>query len=192
MSYIVNHIHAKLYYYLQYLTIGECVSCFIIVLFALVVFYLVRHQTATKRAVISILLKTIYLTLLFAITILGRRQFQASFPNQFFASFDVLLSGNGDIVFDILFNIVLFVPAGILFAIDNSFKKTNLIIFLLTLFIETVQAVTRRGLFELSDILANYIGGMCGYILYSFMRHCIRRGRKHNTQYIERVERTKQ
>jgi glycopeptide antibiotics resistance protein len=69
----------------------------------------------------------------------------------------------------IIFNIVMFVPVGILFPIFNEkFRKPYLIIgtgILFTGLIECIQFITHRGIFELDDLFNNILGTIIGYCL---------------------------
>lgn len=68
---------------------------------------------------------------------------------------------------NIILNILLFVPLGVLLPMGlkrfKSFWKTYLAGFLLTLGIESLQLFLKKGIFELDDILNNTIGAMIGY-----------------------------
>jgi len=68
---------------------------------------------------------------------------------------------------NIILNIFLFVPLGFLLPMGikklRVFWKIYLVGFLLTLGIETLQLLLRRGVFELDDILNNTTGAMIGY-----------------------------
>ncbi|MFG1731564.1 VanZ family protein [Paenibacillus sp. 843] len=69
-----------------------------------------------------------------------------------------------------LFNIIMFIPMGILLPFISqkckAFKWLLLVVVSSTLFIETYQTLTGAGLFELDDIINNTLGGIFGYQLY--------------------------
>lgn len=69
---------------------------------------------------------------------------------------------------ELLLNFCMLLPLGVLFpwATKRSFGMTVLAGLLLILLIEFAQLLTRRGWFELSDIVDNIIGVMIGYLLY--------------------------
>ena len=75
---------------------------------------------------------------------------------------------------NILGNIVLFVPLGLLIPLtyNNAQRlyKTFLIILASVFSIETFQFVTMLGSFDIDDIILNCIGGMIGYLLFYFLR----------------------
>jgi len=67
-------------------------------------------------------------------------------------------------------NILLFVPYGFCFAWYRCRKGiwfTGLFVsFTTSFFIETMQLVTERGIFQLDDIITNTIGGILGVMLF--------------------------
>ncbi len=71
-------------------------------------------------------------------------------------------------------NILLFIPYGFLY--HAAFRKewpvlnAGLIGFVTTLSIETMQLVTKRGIFQLDDILFNTAGTVVGALLYYIVR----------------------
>lgn len=79
----------------------------------------------------------------------------------------VLRYHNFQLLWQILLNILLFVPLGILLAInrDRSAKATVLTGFGLSLCIELCQLVFRLGLFEWDDILHNGAGCALGILV---------------------------
>ncbi|MRX73874.1 hypothetical protein GJU40_17200 [Bacillus lacus] len=81
----------------------------------------------------------------------------------------------------IVFNILMFVPLGILLPLYSSrFMKFKWILigsFVATLMIETFQVVTGRGIFELDDIFHNTLGGVLGYQLFMLIHTVIQKKR---------------
>lgn len=71
---------------------------------------------------------------------------------------------------NIILNILMFVPFGFLLPFLSkkfqAFWKTYLAGFAFTLFIEVVQLILRRGIFELDDLMNNTVGAMIGYGCY--------------------------
>lgn len=73
-----------------------------------------------------------------------------------------LTTGRGQLVG----NIVLFIPVGFLFPVVVNRKKWYAVFasgLVFSLLIECIQLVTKRGCFDLDDILFNVIGEMIGY-----------------------------
>lgn len=76
-------------------------------------------------------------------------------------------------------NILLFIPYGFCFAWYRAWKpvfwKCTGWGFVTSLFIEVVQLVTKRGVFQIDDILTNTLGCILGGILFGFFRWCFRK-----------------
>lgn len=72
---------------------------------------------------------------------------------------------------NIVLNILMFVPYGFLVPLLNkkvqAFWKVYLLGFLATLFIEVMQLVLGKGIFEPDDLLGNTLGAMIGYGVYA-------------------------
>lgn len=77
----------------------------------------------------------------------------------------------------IIFNIIMFIPLGLLLPLYNDkFKRfipTLLVSLGITLGIECIQLVTNMGIFELDDIFHNTLGGVIGFFLISGILDCI-------------------
>lgn len=74
---------------------------------------------------------------------------------------------------NIILNILMFVPFGFLLPLfSDRFKKfywTLGLSFLFTFGIESTQYITKRGIFEVDDIMNNWIGALIGYSLVMFL-----------------------
>lgn len=80
---------------------------------------------------------------------------------------------------NIVGNIVLFMPFGFLFPYvcekenfktGRFFLATLFATFVFVLAIETIQLVTKVGVFDVDDIIMNTFGSVMGYILYRIIR----------------------
>ena len=77
-------------------------------------------------------------------------------------TYENAIAGDDGSRFDILYNIVLYIPVGLLI---SHYKKTTIDIIVLAVMpiaIEFTQLITTRGVFELTDIINNFIGGLIG------------------------------
>lgn len=78
---------------------------------------------------------------------------------------------------DIDFEIVIFVPLGLLlpivFDIKSKLKVTFLSLFIVSLICEVIQLPTAVGDFDVDDILLNVTGLICGYIFYPILTRLI-------------------
>ena len=86
-----------------------------------------------------------------------------------------------------LFNIIMYLPEGVLMCCilnhlkKNSWRSAVTICFGTILPIELVQALAARGIFDIDDILCNFIGFLLGYLLAKAALSCFcpsNRGRK--------------
>lgn len=74
-------------------------------------------------------------------------------------------------------NIIIFIPLGFVIPIASkyrSFIAATVYSFVLSLFVEIFQLITRIGSFDVDDLLLNTIGGSIGYIVF-IICCCIRR-----------------
>ena len=136
------------------------VICFSLFLSVIMLFdYFIYHRVFIIFSVWA----SIYLTFLMALTILGRPTGQVSGFDTLFISYERLVNGGRWGFFPTLLNILMFIPFG--FIVSRYYKKTKLSILallILPILIESIQLITSRGVFEISDILNNLIGGLIG------------------------------
>lgn len=88
-------------------------------------------------------------------------------------SFDVLL-------YNLVGNVAAFMPLG--FLLPLAFRrfnavKTYLVAFILILFAEVLQLVSRRGVFDVDDLLLNMLGSIIGYGIYRLLCILFKSGR---------------
>ena len=76
---------------------------------------------------------------------------------------------------NIILNILLFVPLGFLLPMySKKLKKIYKVVsigFLITVLIETMQYITKIGIFEIDDIFNNTIGVLIGYCIYMILNN---------------------
>ena len=68
-----------------------------------------------------------------------------------------------------ILNILMFIPVGFLTSVGLGVKKTITVLcigFMLSVAIEVIQLVTRRGIFNIDDVIHNTIGCLIGYGLF--------------------------
>lgn len=78
----------------------------------------------------------------------------------------------------IIFNMLMFSPLGFLLPLftkkGEKFSCVCLASFAVTFFIEVIQLITGRGIFELDDLLHNFMGSIFGYLVIMFILKCVR------------------
>lgn len=76
-------------------------------------------------------------------------------------------------------NVIAFMPFGFLMPIlrkrDRRVVNAAFMTFLLSLFIEVVQLLTRVGSFDVDDLILNTMGGILGYVLFYILNKIRRR-----------------
>lgn len=81
-----------------------------------------------------------------------------------------LISGNGEAMREVVLNVVMFIPFGILypFIYHRSCKKTIIASLFLTAGIELWQLISARNLnsCDITDVINNFIGALIGYGIY--------------------------
>lgn len=70
---------------------------------------------------------------------------------------------------EVIFNIIVFIPSGVYFT--ALFCKKNLLLgiagtVILSLFFEVIQYVVAIGASDITDLITNSIGGLCGMVLF--------------------------
>ena len=136
------------------------VSVFFILFILL--FCFLDKKLFNKSSVTYIVMSSLYATFLITITVLGRLPECSSSFNNLFLTYIKYSNGDLGAKYDIIYNILLFIPVGLL---ANRYKriKYNLIFLIILPFaIEIIQLITSRGVFELTDIINNFIGGVIG------------------------------
>jgi len=80
-------------------------------------------------------------------------------------------------IVNIIGNIAVFIPFGIILPVVISKRKRNNPIFaiaigaiLLSLSVELIQYITSVGVFDVDDLILNTIGVFIGYLMYVFVR----------------------
>ena len=154
----------------------------------------VLHGTKSfpmKKAVVLILLAAWFLLVLFLTTFSRGANYTGKFNISLFSGY---INAWNEWSFSeyqlIIFNILMFSPLGFLLPFwGNKTKKlsaASLISFLVTLFIEVLQLLTGQGIFELDDLLHNFVGSMFGYFVSTFILNCIEKKRV-NMKYLFRM-----
>ena len=118
-------------------------------------------------------LLAVYVAAVFVITVLGRTGVEGAGYSDL-VNLDLIGTWTGRIGGDeydrreLFLNFFMLMPAGFLFpaAAKKKLVPTLIFCFLLTLSVETLQLLTRRGWFELNDIADNTVGAVIGYGLY--------------------------
>ena len=152
----------------------------IILAVELVVLLCIRKRSVLCRIAIPWFVFIPYLFFVLAATVLSRTPIPKEYD---LISLDVSTAwtvGPGiygliDTASELGMNVAVFIPIGYLLARITNGRKWLVFgaCLLITLGIEALQLITKRGFFELADMLLNMTGAVIGYLLFCLMR-CIR------------------
>lgn len=145
--------------------------------------------------------KTVFLFFVFLVlnrTVLGRNEWVNPWSDVI-GPWGLLLE-DGTVNIDFIENILLFIPLGVMyncaFNRANVFKnwnqgfnvivKTFLISFAFSLLIECSQLMFKIGVFQLSDLFCNTLGGTIGGIIYILVKKVVNLLKKIIAQYLNK------
>lgn len=130
----------------------------------------------TFRKIVEYNIITIYVFSLLSLTLGGRSsQCEVGFILRPFWNYRFALSGDVREILDILLNILLFVPMGMILEVKNvqSCRIIVFVCFFVSFCIETLQILMRIGYFETDDLIHNTLGGFLGYVIVKFAKGII-------------------
>lgn len=144
---------------------------FISVFIGVVAYFFRRKGKINFITSITIPLLALYLSFVTTITIVSRQPTLFAQYNLLpFWSYKAIFNGIDILLAQVLWNVVLFIPIGILLMLILSCKHKCIISvaigFLLSSLIEVLQLISHRGLFEFDDIVHNTLGTILGVSLY--------------------------
>ena len=115
-----------------------------------------------------------YLSFVVTITVIARiKSAKAQYKLALFWSYKAIQNGRTELRAEIFWNIVLFIPIGILLSLILAGKLKWLVILismLLSAGIEVTQLLFHRGLFEFDDIVHNTLGAVTGVLVFIVFR----------------------
>ena len=142
-------------------------------LFCAVSIFLYKKHKFNKLQCGAAILLSLYIVVLLYFTVVGRYSHEEyEYKINFFTSYRWFFQYNGEQVLrQLLINFVMLMPVGFLLPVVIKAKHKYLITMalslLLTVFIETMQLITKCGSFEIDDIINNFIGAVIGMLIYA-------------------------
>jgi len=193
ISYIISRIF-------QYIVPTIIVICLFSIIAGAGYFFLYKKllkgtKTINRAKIVLSIFLTIYLLVVFGLTCGDRGAGIDRYANlQLFSSYiDAWNTFSVRAWQFIIFNIVMFIPLGILLPLINGvFKKAVWIFsaaFLTSFFIEGFQYLAKLGIFELDDLFHNTLGGMIGYSMYMIGYTIIKGSKNSGTNINNHVKR---
>ena len=141
--------------------------------FALFTYVLYRNDRMKASTAIAIPLIAFYSAFVLTITLIDRIPTKRPrYELVLFWSYKAIQNGRSDLISEVFWNVVLFIPLGILFSLLLSKRKWISIVLgmLLSAGIELTQLILHRGLFEFDDIFHNTLGTIIGFVVYLLVR----------------------
>jgi hypothetical protein len=140
-----------------------------------------RGRLAEIRPAALVLL-SVYIFLIFASTVFSRR-ISADYNYELvpFWSYRRIMAGSQSLFWEDIFNVIMLIPVGFLLPACRKkgekpvvgIRWVMLITFLISLTIEVLQLVWKRGLFEFDDMFHNTLGGLVGYGIYILVEYFV-------------------
>ena len=141
--------------------------------FCAVSIFLYKKHKFNKLQCGAAILLSLYIVVLLYFTVVGRYSHEEyEYKINFFTSYRWFFQYNGEQVLrQLLINLVMLMPVGFLLPIIINTKQKYLVTLALslqlTVFIETMQLITKCGSFEIDDIINNFIGAVLGMLIYA-------------------------
>ena len=149
------------------------ISVIAFAVFCAVSIFLYKKHKFNKLQCSAAILLSLYIVVLLYFTVTGRYSHEEyEYQINFFTSYRWFFKYNGEQVLrQLLINLVMIMPVGFLLPVVIKAKYKYLITMalslLLTVFIETMQLITKCGSFEVDDIINNFIGAVLGMLIYA-------------------------
>lgn len=120
-----------------------------------------------------------YVIMIFCSTILFRPAMkEIQYDYHPFWSYSAIHDGREDLLEENIMNILVFVPVGVMLGCgyrSMTWWKVMLIGGCLSVGIETLQLITKRGFSEFDDVMHNTVGCLVGYGIYLLVRHGLKK-----------------
>lgn len=148
------------------------ISVIAFAVFCAVSIFLYKKHKFNKVQCGAAILLSLYIVVLLYFTVVGRYSHEEyEYQINFFTSYRWFFEQNGEQVLrQLLINLVMLMPVGFLLPVVIKAKHKYIITLalslLLTVFIETMQLITKCGSFEIDDIINNFVGAVIGMLLY--------------------------
>ena len=160
----------------------------IALLIGAVAFALFRNGKINGSSCITSMVLAFYLSFVAEITVFSRIPSDYSqYKSDLFWSYKAIADGTPNLLAQVIWNIILFIPIGLLLMKLLTFKNKCVISvfcgFVLSSVIELIQLFFHRGWFEFDDIFHNTIGTLIGigiYVLVARLLSVFVSSKKHN------------
>lgn len=158
------------HFYLYVLKIDWYYQVIAFLIFLFVLFYVCKkNKSINKIKSVSTAILPAYIFILFSSLVFSRAANENYMYNFVpFWTIPTILEGNVGHVREMLLNCLMLVPVGFLFpyVTKRGFKETLGIGLLISISLELLQLIFKKGLCELDDVIYNVTGALIGLVLY--------------------------
>ena len=137
------------------------------VLLIMVNIYILHYsQISQRRKYTLFTCISIYLFLILYTTVIGRN-INATYQLKLMPlwSIDAVMQGQVMPMYEKMYNVIMYIPIGFMFRLSFKTRKTILIGFCISIFVELLQLITRTGVCETDDVICNTFGSLVGAII---------------------------
>lgn len=115
-----------------------------------------------------------YVSLIYCVTVFFRKCSETVVYNFTpFWSYEAILKGRNDLILVNIMNVVVFVPVGVLLSCSSRRLKWWMVLLIgfgISLSIESLQFVLKRGLSEVDDVIHNTLGCLIGIMIVAIIK----------------------
>ncbi len=157
---------------IKYVPYGAAMGVFLFIAFLRITDRVGRPRGIKRRAVVPVMLFWVYVSVMLIITFFSRESgSRQGMDLELFSTWGINDRNNAYVVE----NVLLFIPYGFLGAWTSGRLRRILSCgvfgFLTSVGIESLQLVTRRGFFQIDDILTNTLGTVIGCGIFCIIFH---------------------
>ena len=151
------------------------ISVIAFAVFCVVTVMLYKRRRFDRAQCVAAILLSLYIVVLLYFTVIGRYSHKEyDYQIHIFYSYRFLLEQfDSQSIRQFVINLVMLVPVGFLLSTIIKMKDKYAIVLVLcllfTLFIESMQLLTKCGSFEVDDIISNMIGAVIGILIYALI-----------------------
>ena len=155
------------------------ISVIAFAVFCVVTVMLYKRRRFDRAQCVAAILLSLYIVVLLYFTVIGRYSHKEyDYQIHIFYSYRFLLEQfDSQSIRQFVINLVMLVPVGFLLSTIIKMKDKYAIVLVLcllfTLFIESMQLLTKCGSFEVDDIISNMVGSVIGILIYALIHWII-------------------
>lgn len=161
----------------QYLVISFIITCAICIIIDLLqkIYRFIYKNNMFHRINIKLFVQIWYVLFVLFVVFADRVNTLERLLNlSLFISYkEAFLDFSTEILLNIFFNIILFIPFGLLFSSSYNNKKQHWLVFIIGLIsivcIEGIQYYFSLGIADVDDVINNFLGIIIGYCLYQLV-----------------------